>query len=98
MRNGLISVMDGAADSYTSPDSQRALQLCKVTTYGLIFFIFLNSSVLLKSHNSTIGSGEIFLCSWTWSQSFIILPFIGANKVSSNRDVIDLIKTEINKN
>lgn len=74
--------MNGAAGSYASPDSQRALQLCKVTMYGLIFFIFLNSSVLLISNNSTVGSGEIFLCSWTWSQSFIILPFIGAIKVT----------------
>lgn len=82
MRNDLISVMDSAADSYTSPDSQRELKPCKVTTYVLIFFIFLNSPVLLKSDNSTIGSGEIFLCSWTWSQSFIILPFVGASKVT----------------
>lgn len=82
MRNDLISVMDGAADSYTSPASQRAHKLCKVTMYVLIFFIFLNSLVLLKSDNSAIGSGEIFLCSWTWPQSFIISPFIGASKVT----------------
>lgn len=86
MRNDLISVMNGAAGSYTSPNSQRALQLCKVTTYGLIFFIFLNSSALLKSDNGTIGSGEIFLCSWAWSQSFIILPFVGAIKVTRQQE------------
>lgn len=78
----MIPVMDGAAGSYTSPGSQRALKPCKVTMYVLIFFIFLNSPVLLRSDNSTIGSGEIFLCSRAWSQSFIILPFTGASKVT----------------
>lgn len=82
MRNDLISVMDGTAGWYTSPDSQRALKPCKVTTHVLIFFIFLNSPALLRSNNGTVGLGEIFLCSWTWSQSFIILPFIGASKAT----------------
>lgn len=52
MKNDLISVMDGTAGSYTSPGSRRALKPCKVTTYVLIFFIFLNSPVLVKNDNS----------------------------------------------
>lgn len=82
MKDDLISVMDDAMDSYTSPDSQKPLKPSKVTMYALIFFIFLNSPVLVKSNNSTTGLGEIFLCSWTSSQSFIILSFIGASKVT----------------
>lgn len=80
MKDDLISVMDDGMDS--SPDSQKVLKPSKVTMYVLIFFIFLNSPVLVRNNNSTIGLGEIFLCSWTSSQSFIILSFIGARKVT----------------